>query len=106
MPSITSSLNGPSTQAPRNRLLWLAFGALAVAQLFALGVLCSQQVRKAEARDSHYVVQRMALTDCLQYVPGSTIASCNQRLDLVRASAQPTQEASAAQAVPVSFNYR
>jgi len=94
-----------ATPAPRSRLFWVALGALAVAQLFAFWLLCSQQVQKAQARDSHMSVQQMALADCLQYVPGSTIASCSQRLEGVRAMAQPT-EAAVTGAMPVNFNYR
>ncbi|QJW83681.1 hypothetical protein HK414_05280 [Ramlibacter terrae] len=94
-----------ATQQPRSRLFWAALGALAVAQLFAFWLLCSQQVRKAEARDTTLSVQQMAPADCLQYVPGSTVASCSQRMDVMRASAQP-DDAAVAGAMPVNFNYR
>jgi hypothetical protein len=103
MSSITQSLSDPGTQQPRNRLLWLGFGAVAVAQLVALGMLCSHQVRQAQARDTYHVVQQMAVSDCLQYVLGSTIASCSRRTGLARVSAQ---DATVAEAMPVSFNYR
>lgn len=94
-----------ATQAPRSRLFWLALGALAVAQLFAFWLVCSQQVQKAQARDSHMSVQQMALADCLQYVPGSTIASCSQRIDGTRALAAPT-DAAVVGAMPVNFKLR
>ena len=55
---------------------WVLLGAVAASQLFAFWLLCSHQVRKAEARHNEAVVQQMALSDCLQYIPGSTIASC------------------------------
>lgn len=97
-----------ATHEPRSRMFWITLGALAVAQLFAFWLLCSHQVRKAEARDTHVTVQQMALADCLQYLPGSTIASCSQRIDLMRASAQPAADvdANVAGAMPVNFNYR
>lgn len=84
---------------PQNRLLWAALGVLVAAQLFAFWLLCSHQVRKAEARQSEAVVQQMALADCLQYIPGSTIASCTR--GPVRAAAHAQNGA-----VPVSYTYR
>ncbi|MGV3569626.1 MAG: hypothetical protein ACO1PB_03425 [Ramlibacter sp.] len=101
----TQSLS-EATQEPRSRMFWITLGALAVAQLFAFWLLCSHQVRKAEARDTYMTVQQLAVADCLQYLPGSTIASCSQRMDLMRASAQPATDANVAGAMPVNFNYR
>lgn len=92
----------PRMQPPRSRKFWVIFGVLAVGQLFALGLLCSHQVRKAEARHDEAMVQQMALSDCLQYIPGSTIASCIGRGD----AAQPAGKPALAGAVPVSFSYR
>lgn len=95
----------PSTQA-RSRLFWLVLGTVAAAQLVAFWLLCSHQVRKAEARNNAIMVQQMALQDCLQYIPGSTIASCNSRMDTQRASASVARPATAtmgAGAMPVSF---
>lgn len=97
----------PRTQQPRSRMFWLVFGALVAGQLFALWLLCVHQVRKAEARNNAFVVNQMALSDCLQYIPGSTIASCSAR-------AEPSAQAQAAKpathaltgALPVSFSYR
>lgn len=107
MPSITQALSGSSTQQqPRSRLMSIGLGALAVGQLVALGMLCSQQVQKAQARDSNDVVQRMALSDCLQYVPGSTIASCRQRVDLARLDGQRTRDVDVTGAVPVKVSFR
>lgn len=94
------------SQQPRTRLWWFALGALAVAQLFALWMLCSHQVRKAEARDTQFMVQQMALADCLQYVPGSTIASCSQRVGTMQASVQSARNPAMAGAMPVQFSYR
>ena len=67
-------------ESPRSRSLWVALGALALAQLVAFWLVCSDQVRKAEARSTEVQMAQMALADCLQYIPGSTIASCTARL--------------------------
>lgn len=88
----------------RGKLFWMTLGALAAAQLFAFWLLCSHQVRKAEARRSELQVQQMALADCLQYIPGATIASCNARTPTtVPAAVAVTTKAGA---MPVSFSYR
>ena len=105
--AVLSQLIDPSTQEPRSRLFWVILGTLAAAQLIAFWLLCSHQVRKAEARNTAIMVQQMALSDCLQYIPGSTIASCNSRLVTQRAAAQqPATATMGAGAMPVSFNYR
>lgn len=85
---------------------WVLLAALAAAQLFALWLLCSHQVRKAEARRNESVVQQMALSDCLRYIPGSTIASCNARGDVRQPATQSAQASSLSATVPVSFSFR
>jgi hypothetical protein len=75
-----SGLLDPSAQMPRNRLFWAVLGALIFGQLMALWLLCSHQVRKAEARQTEVQVQQLALADCLQYIPGATIATCTSRI--------------------------
>ncbi len=94
----------PGTEQPRSTMFWGILGALAVAQLFAFWLLCSHQVRKAEARQNEAVVQQMALSDCLQYIPGSTIASCTTRSGVTTQA--PASNAAVTGAVPVSFSYR
>jgi bacteriorhodopsin len=93
----------------RSSLLWVALGVLAAAQLFAFWLVCSQQVRKAEARHEEAVVQQMALADCLQYIPASTIASCSAR-NRHDAGVSPadaaTDTAALTATVPVSFSFR
>ena len=84
---------------------WVLLGAIAAGQLFAFWLLCSHQVRKAEARQNEAVVQQMALSDCLQYIPGSTIASCNAR-GTQKAAVPQTQQQALTTAVPVSFSFR
>lgn len=84
----------------RSSFWWMALGALACAQLFAFWMVCSHQVRKAEARSTEFQVQQMALSDCLQYIPGSTIASCTSQMEQTRATqVQPAVTG----AMPVSF---
>ena len=107
--SLLANVIDPRTQQPRSRMFWVVFGGLVVAQLFALWLLCSHQVRKAEARSNELTVNQMALSDCLQYIPGSTIASCTMRLAPdSQASTTLPQGGNAARrgAVPVSFSYR
>ncbi|MGV3493830.1 MAG: hypothetical protein ACO1OY_08185 [Ramlibacter sp.] len=95
----------PVFQQPRARMLWLVLGALAAGQLFAIWLLCTHQVRKAEARSNEVLVQQMALSDCLQYVPGSTIASCSRGID-GGVQAQAAHAPAVAGAMPVSFSVR
>jgi hypothetical protein len=97
----------PDTRVERNPALWWLLGALLAAQLMALWMLCNQQVRKAEARNAEVQMTQMALSDCLQYIPGSTFASCTARLGLAAASQPATVAPGAAQrAVPVSYTVR
>jgi hypothetical protein len=111
--SLLASVIDPGTQQPRSRMFWMVVFGVVTAQLMAFWLLCSHQVRKAEARNSAAVVQQMALSDCLQYIPGSTIASCSGRRDLQPQApspsqpvAQPRGNTSVSGATPVSFNYR
>lgn len=101
-----SALLDPETRMPRTRTFWVVLGGVIVVQLLALWLLCSHQVRLAEARDTENRVLRMALTDCLQYIPGSTIASCTNRI--MHATARTTSAMGAgpapmAGAMPVGF---
>ena len=94
------------SQQERVHPAWVLLAGVAAAQLFAFWLLCSHQVRKAEARHNETVVQQMALSDCLQYIPGSTIASCNARgIDTQQATAR-SDASSLAATMPVSFSFR
>jgi hypothetical protein len=104
--SILSQAIDPVTHQPRSRMFWVVLGALAAGQLFAFWLLCSHQVRRAEARQNEMTVQQMALSDCLQYIPGSTIASCARRVDPAGAQASVSVSPAVAGARPVSFSYR
>ena len=104
--SILAKVIEPGAQPQRNRTFWVIFGALAGGQLFAFWLVCSHQVRKAEARHNEAVVHQMAQADCLQFIPGSTIASCTGSGAVARASTQAADKAAVSAAVPVSFSYR
>ena len=49
--------------------------------MLAFWMLCSHQVRKAEVRDATLQVQRVAVADCLRYIPHATLNSCASRVD-------------------------
>ena len=104
--SLLANVIDPGTQQPRTRMFWVVLGALAAVQLFAFWLLCSHQVRKAEARHSEAVVQQMALSDCLQYIPGSTIASCAVRSDRAAQVVPTDAKPALSGALPVNFSYR
>ena len=106
LPPLLANLLDPGTQSPRSRLFWMVLGALAVGQLLAFWLLCSHQVRKAEVRRTAVMVHQMALADCLQYIPGSTIASCSARIVPDGVAARPAASPAVTGAVPVSFSYR
>jgi len=108
---------------PAAKLFWAVVGALALAMLAAMYMVCAQQVRKAEARHTEIAMQRMAMNDCLQYRSDTTIGSCARQMaaasrerPLYRADdiETATREAGAIVAVrsqmttamPVSFTYR
>jgi uncharacterized protein (DUF1684 family) len=100
----------------REKMFWASVVALAVGQLAAIWVLCSHQVRQAQAREATMQVERTALADCLRYIPGSTPHRCSARLatahdpDAVRAAGENTAGLSAAarlgRAAHVNFTLR
>lgn len=100
---------------PRDKLLWPVLVTLAAAQLLAFWMLCSHQVRKAEVRDATLQVQRVAVADCLRYIPRATLNSCANRVDPTRNPAVVMSAENGApgasrtvmvRAVPVNFAYR
>jgi hypothetical protein len=101
--SLLTNVIDPGTQQPRSRMFWAVLGAVVAVQISAFYLLCSHQVRRAEARQTEAVVQQMAMSDCLQYIPGSTIASCSGRGE-VQADAQRATKVGGA--TPVSFSFR
>jgi hypothetical protein len=102
----------------RDKVFWLIASAMILGQLVTFSLLCSHQVRKAEVRDASAKVERMAVADCLRYIPGATVSSCAARVapdrdatvvtvaqDQARASAGAPR-AQMSTAVPVNFVYR
>lgn len=71
-----SRLLDPENGTPRDRVFWLVLTVLVSSQLLAFYMLCSHQVRKAEVRQAAAEVQRLATSDCLEYLAQSTIGSC------------------------------
>ncbi|HEX9720383.1 MAG TPA: hypothetical protein VGA59_11675 [Ramlibacter sp.] len=104
--------------ASRDRLFRAVLVALAIGQLVAFWMLCSHQVRKAQMRDVGLAVQRVAIADCLQYIPRATLNSCINRVDPSRESSavmatghKPTAAPDATRATmssgtPVSVSYQ
>ena len=62
------------------KLFWLVVLTLMLGQIAAFWMLCTDQVRKAQARDAMLQVERMAMTDCLRYIPKATLNSCASRI--------------------------
>lgn len=98
----------------RDKLLWPLLVTLVAAQLLAFWMLCSHQVRKAEVRDATLQVQRVAVADCLRYIPRATLNSCMSRVDPARSpdmvmaaeNGAPGAARTVMTAVPVNFAYR
>ncbi|MDE2607422.1 MAG: hypothetical protein KGL68_16025 [Burkholderiales bacterium] len=104
MPFLTANSTASDKVPARSHAAFLALGMLAAGELLAFWLVCSQQVRLAEVRHEEAAVQQMALADCLQFIPGSTIASCRSPQPAgARAAPSPVK---AAAAVPVSFRLR
>ncbi|MES3002300.1 MAG: hypothetical protein V4787_16545 [Pseudomonadota bacterium] len=95
------SLIAPNqTATPREMLMWAVLGILVAALLAAFWTLCNDQVQKARMRDENAQLQRTALSDCLSYMPRSTLHSCAGGGSGVQAAqAQATT-------VPVNFTFR
>jgi hypothetical protein len=68
----------------RQKMFWALIATLAVGQLAAIWMLCSYQVRQAQAREATVQVDRMALADCLRSGPASTPRHCASRLAAAR----------------------
>jgi hypothetical protein len=104
---------GTIAAIPRDKLLWPVLATLVVGQLVAFWMLCSHQVRKAEVRNATLQVQRVAVADCLRYIPRATLNNCVQRVDPNRRpDLQMAGDGAAAagsagmSTVPVNYVYR
>jgi hypothetical protein len=64
-----------------------------LAQIVVFWMLCNQQVLKAQARDATWQVERMAMSDCLRYIPKATLNSCASRIAPGGSSAKPVDVA-------------
>ena len=71
------------------KLFWLIVVAVMLAQIVAFWMLCNQQVHRAQARDAALQVERMAMTDCLRYIPKATLHSCASRIASGASPAKP-----------------
>ncbi len=102
------------THSPRAKFFLGVLGVVVLAQLVGIYMLCTEQVRQKHARETEIQMQRMAVNDCLQYMPNATIASCNRQSasraveDGVRDTvAQASSQRSVmATAIPVNFSFR
>jgi hypothetical protein len=92
MPSPVSTSQGSPGNGPLLKTIGVT---LIIAQLLAFFLICSLQVRKAEARRMAVQVQETAFSDCLQYVIGSTIGSCTSGLGGQQAQPQAEVQADA-----------
>ncbi len=75
-----TDLLAKSAPTSPGKLFWLVIVALMLGQIAAFWMLCTQQVRKAEVRDATLKVERMAMADCLRYIPKATLNSCASRV--------------------------
>jgi hypothetical protein len=63
-------------ESPWARLIWAGVAVLALLQVVAFYRLCASQVERAHSRAAVATQQITALSDCLDYLNRSTIASC------------------------------
>lgn len=89
LPALLATANDPA----RRGLFWAGLAALVIAQLAALWMLCNHQVAQAQARQAGVRTEQVALAECLQHVPGATLATC-------------TGGADAGASVPVGYIYQ
>lgn len=106
--------------SPRAKLLWAMVGLLVMVQMVALYMLCDSQMDKARQRQAALHLQQVAINDCLQYSPDTTIGACIRRAAAVRGDSGLPRGADTPQgadtlaaapqvlstAMPVSFSYR
>lgn len=97
-----------SPETSPGKLFWSLIVALMVGQIVAFWMLCAHQVRKAEVRDATLQVERIAMADCLRYIPKATLNSCASRVapqardsSAVLAGGSATNSAAVSRAKPV-----
>ena len=67
--------------APRDRLLWAVLVALAWDSWWRSGCCAATRCARPRCATSAWQVQRVAVADCLQYIPRATLNSCADRVD-------------------------
>jgi hypothetical protein len=105
-PTMLSRLLATSADVQSRRIFWVVVSTLALAQLAAFWLLCSHQVRKAEVRDATLQVQRVAISDCLQYIPHATLHRCAARVDPAAQDDGNVLAGMPGNAVPVNYAWR
>jgi hypothetical protein len=88
-----------SAETSPGKLFWSLIVALLLGQIVAFWMVCTHQVRKAEVRDATLQVERMAMADCLRYIPKATLNSCASRVAPQSREAGPAMAASSAPTV-------
>ena len=59
-------------------LFWTLGASLIAAEGLAFWLVCDHQMDRAQARRTQTQAVQLAFGDCLEYVGGSTIASCSR----------------------------
>jgi hypothetical protein len=100
-----------SAEHSPGKLFWTLVVTLMVGQFVAFWMLCVHQVRKAEVRDATLQVERMAMADCLRYIPKATLNSCASRVapqareaGAVVAGGSPTNNPATSRVKPVKVS--
>jgi len=91
----------PAPEAPHGTAFWWATVSLAVLLMATFWLVCNRQVELAQARSAEAQMAQEALADCLQYIPGATVASCTQRI-----APEGVQTAAVQGATTVSYRIR
>jgi hypothetical protein len=104
-------LAAKSAENSHGKLFWMLIVGLMVGQFVAFWMLCAHQVRKAEVRDATLQVERIAMADCLRYIPKATLNSCASRIasqtretGAVVAGGSPTNTPAAPRVKPVTVS--
>ena len=79
---------------------------LVAGQLAAFWLLCTVQVRRAQAREAVVQVQRVAVAECMQYVPRATLNSCAARVDVPAEKPAGVERASLSSALSAGTSMR
>jgi hypothetical protein len=75
-------------QSPKQALFLAAGVVVIVAQLVSMAMLAQGEVRKAHARETVRESTRLALMDCLENNPSTTLSACAARASMQVAGTQ------------------